>query len=50
MSQNGRPAIDADSHVGLALDTWDRFLDPGLADHPGRPRFEEADGIRPRTG
>ncbi len=45
MSQYGRPAIDGDSHVGLALDTWDRFLDPHLKDHPDRPLFEEADGI-----
>ena len=45
MPENGRRAIDADSHVGLALDTWDRFLDPSLRDHPRRPRFEEADGI-----
>ena len=45
MSEIGRRAIDADSHVGLPLDIWDRFLDPGLGDHPHRPRFEEADGI-----
>lgn len=41
----GELVIDADSHVGLPLDIWDRFLDEGLKDHPHRPRFEEADGI-----
>lgn len=39
--------IDGDSHVGMPLDLWDKYLDEEFKNHPDRPRHEvrESDGL-----
>ena len=38
--------IDADSHVGMDPNLWDRYLDQEFRKNPDRPRFEEIDGVK----